>query len=800
MIFINGVKRICRNAVTLYKSDLFDGEWYLKQKPNLGNSRIPAFFHFVWNGCHGDPCRDFCAKEYLYLNPDVARARIPAVLHYIRFGKASGRHTSFRDLEKDVIFPEGTKEFTCSFGERNRKHKRVAIFASFSGNGTVASHNLHYLDGLRTCCDAVYFVSDNPLFEEEQKKLRNLVNGMIVSRHGEYDFGSYRRGWEWIMNNNILLEDDELLFCNDSCYGPFYPFEKVFAKMADRECDFWGLTTYNIRHKKSGRLRPHLQSFFLVFKNRVHTSGIFREFMMSIQKLPPPVRENVVERYEFEITNLLEDAGFTMDAYIPEEVSDRLAGLIYKGGTLIEKYNMPLLKVKPYFYIQQADKPKRIMRAAKKANPALHSEITETYLKRILFEKINGERATLESIDLHQHQKSFAEKLAKIRKRVQNREKIRVTFLVNSTSIFPSRPLLRAMENDDLFETTVRIFPGLKVINSIVDEIIQELKVSHPCSRILNAETPEALSKWHNISEDSDIVVYNTPYASSHPFYDPRFAYFCDFLPIHVNYGYYRSKYDIKLMKMDVYAYFWKVFFENTDILDLYKSCSEVGGTNGFVTGYCKMDDLANYKRSLEPGHRCLLIAPHHSIDGGLNRVLSLSNFLKYEDLFLTLPDLYPDIYFIFRPHPALFPVLSNPKIWGEEKVQEWKIRFLAHENVRWSDRGDYFQDFADSDAMLHDCGSFLPEYLYTGKPFCYMLKSEADIKSKFLDFGISCLQHGIIAYGKQDILSFIDEALVKGHDVHANQRKTFSENKVAINHPFASQKALTLIKDELSF
>ena len=109
---------------------------------------------------------------------------------------------------------------------------------------------------------------------------------MLVSRHGEYDFGSYKRGWDWARASGALAESDELLLCNDSCYGPFHPFGSVFAAMAARPCDFWGLSMFQIRDKQTKSLHYHFQSFFLVFRRRVFESEVFTGFMASIRKLP----------------------------------------------------------------------------------------------------------------------------------------------------------------------------------------------------------------------------------------------------------------------------------------------------------------------------------------------------------------------------------------------------------------------------------------------------------------------------------------------------------------------------------
>ena len=125
------------------------------------------------------------------------------------------------------------------------------------------------------------------------------------------------------------------------------------------------------------------------------------------------------------------------------------------------------------------------------------------------------------------------------------------------------------------------------------------------------------------------------------------------------------------------------------------------------------MDALATATPWPRNGNRRrVLIAPHHSVEGGANDTLALSNFQRYADYFLALPERHPELDFVFRPHPFLFAVLSRPNKWGQPKTDDWIARMKAHPNVRWSDEGDYFPVFASCDACVQDCGSYLAEWV----------------------------------------------------------------------------------------
>lgn len=188
---------------------------------------------------------------------------------------------------------------------------RIAVFASYDSKGCIAPYVVYYLKGLKTVADQIVFIADNDVKTSELDKIKDLVVYSQCKHHGCYDFGSYRRGYEWAEESGLLKDADELIFCNDSCYGPIYPFKDVFAKMEKKDCDFWGMTeSYQIRH--------HLQSYFMVFKQKVFSSESFRSFVLSLER-----QENFwgyVENYETRLTEYLSEVGFKFSSFCPYEL------------------------------------------------------------------------------------------------------------------------------------------------------------------------------------------------------------------------------------------------------------------------------------------------------------------------------------------------------------------------------------------------------------------------------------------------------------------------------------------------
>ena len=288
--------------------------------------------------------------------------------------------------------------------------------------------------------------------------------------------------------------------------------------------------------------------------------------------------------------------------------------------------------------------------------------------------------------------------------------------------------------------------------------------------------------KWLDPAKEGDIVFYNSPYDAVHPNFCVHYSIRKKFLPVMVAYGYPRSNYDNKVYAMDSYADSWKVLIENDFNLRQYRKYSACSGNNALLTGYVKMDKYAEVKGEVK---------------GGYTNVLGLSNFLRYSDKIVNVPKQYPEIDFIIRPHPALFSTLLARGIWTNEKIKVWKKQMKSNTNGRGAENNDELQDFAAADAIVHDCGSYLVDWFYTGKPQCYMLKSHKDIKKKFTKFGQECLSHCFIAYSFEEVYEFIEKVVVSGNDTGAKSRIDFAEQKIMLNYPKASEKAIdSLVKE----
>ena len=230
-------------------------------------------------------------------------------------------------------------KFSCY----NSRMKRAVVFAHYDKNNLIEDYVFYYIKALKESgCDVV-FVSCRELVQSELKKLGGLIIHSICEKHDEYDFGSYKRGFNYL--KTFLNNYDELIFANDSCYGPIYPISKVFDKMEKEDCDFWGITKNNFGYKKSiGHLfakRPHIQSYFITFKKNVFESEVFEKFMASIEHQAS--KKLIVSKYEIGLTEALLENGFKFATLVNAfESINNIA--ILKWRQIIENYEMPFVK------------------------------------------------------------------------------------------------------------------------------------------------------------------------------------------------------------------------------------------------------------------------------------------------------------------------------------------------------------------------------------------------------------------------------------------------------------------------
>lgn len=220
--------------------------------------------------------------------------------------------------------------------------------------------------------------------------------------------------------------------------------------------------------------------------------------------------------------------------------------------------------------------------------------------------------------------------------------------------------------------------------------------------------------------------------------------------------------------------YAWQVYVENESVQEEMKAIMDNSGRNTIVTGLTIMDDLMKGKACFsDPWKRAgnlkrIIYAPHHTVN---NEQVHRSTFLTYGDFMLRMAEKYKDrVQWAFKPHPLLKPKLD--KLWGKEQADAYYEKWRSLENAQFED-GEYLGLFKHSEAMIHDCGSFILEYLYTGKPVMYLSGNDAPLEEDSNRQTREALKVHYIGRSLSDIESFINQ-VVDGEDALADARLAF--------------------------
>lgn len=238
--------------------------------------------------------------------------------------------------------------------------KRIAIFAHYDKDNLIEDYVIYYLKELNKVADKIIFVSDGNIANSELEKINNITTHSIVKKHNEHDFGSYKRGYLLAKELGYLETCDELIFCNDSCYGPLYPFEEMFNKMSPQQVDFWGITENPkgiiLENNEIKRNQPlkHVQSFFVVFKPQIFNSEIFENFIQSIKH--EESKDLIIINYEEGLTQLLTNNGFKYEVYC-QNSKQKDHAFLYEYVDLLVIDKNPLVKAGMYRKIYRFIRP-----------------------------------------------------------------------------------------------------------------------------------------------------------------------------------------------------------------------------------------------------------------------------------------------------------------------------------------------------------------------------------------------------------------------------------------------------------
>jgi len=178
------------------------------------------------------------------------------------------------------------------------RNKRLFLFAGYDKNGIIDDALIYYVSTLSKYGDVVLCM-DCFCNEDEIKKIKPYTLSTIAERHGEYDFGSYKRAFQYARNKDILKNYDVLYMVNDSVFGPMFDISKTLTNIENKPTDAAGLVIS--KHKT----HVFMESWFIRLNSKVFLSQWFDEFISSVKQ--EVYKYEVTVKYEHGLTNLIKN-------------------------------------------------------------------------------------------------------------------------------------------------------------------------------------------------------------------------------------------------------------------------------------------------------------------------------------------------------------------------------------------------------------------------------------------------------------------------------------------------------------
>ncbi|WP_217596223.1 rhamnan synthesis F family protein [Cohnella sp. GbtcB17] len=277
--------------------------------------------------------------------------------------------------------------------------ERLGIFVVYDRDGIIDDYIPYFLNALSSNLSHLIIVCNGKLMDEGRQKLVPFTTDIFVRPNEGYDAGAIKDVLEQWFGWDKVLKYDELLICNDTCYGPMFPLAPCFEEMEKRDVDFWGMTEQGeLQHLNfwsryqvnQAPLPRHIQSYFMNVKKRLLHSVHFREFWERLN-VSNAIHETIFN-YEIAFSNTFIQLGYSCSSYVDvgkvigAEALNNYNYSVLDPVDMVVKYNCPLIKRKAF--ANREDKDIGIMGNEKKNELVKIIEQTTEYNVNLIWDNL----------------------------------------------------------------------------------------------------------------------------------------------------------------------------------------------------------------------------------------------------------------------------------------------------------------------------------------------------------------------------------------------------------------------------
>lgn len=367
---------------------------------------------------------------------------------------------------------------------------------------------------------------------------------------------------------------------------------------------------------------------------------------------------------------------------------------------------------------------------------------------------------------------------------IRKRGVVNLTFLVSSLPMWRFQRVFDRLCKDDRFKITVAVYPFTNFSQIHRQVSAQELNAYFEGlgASVIDLSQSEHPGTLLREQVNPDIIFYPQPYNNLY-WNDLDSKFFADKLLCYIPYMMVTME-DPWTFRSFLCNVAWRVFVGDKISYENAKSMLYGGGKNVHIVGETVADVFAEegnqqvWKPQSQKKKR-VIWAPHFSIVQ--NDMLNRDSFSWLHDVMQDIARQYQDrIQFAFKPHPRLFTELCNHPSWGKEKAQAYYNWWKEGANTQL-ETGPYVSLFKGSDAIIHDSGSFTAEYHFTGNPALFTTQDMDKSEKKLNALGKAGLHVHYPGKCREDIISFLDNVVLKGEDPMREKRLAFREKYLTV-------------------
>lgn len=237
----------------------------------------------------------------------------------------------------------------------NGKYHRLFVFVFYDAEGIVDEYIEYMLSRTKEISQDIYIIINGKIVKQSFLKLKQYSNHIFQRDNKGFDAGAYKDFFDVYINVDELSKWDEIILFNDTFYGPFGGWNKIFERYEQEDVDFWGLSFHPSGYLEQDEIKIefsyHIQGYFISIRKKMFLDNRFFDFWKKLD-YPKSYYEAVIS-FEVDFTEYFKKLGYRCSTYLELTCSDFICNYndnpyIKYYDKLIKDYNFPLFKKKAF--------------------------------------------------------------------------------------------------------------------------------------------------------------------------------------------------------------------------------------------------------------------------------------------------------------------------------------------------------------------------------------------------------------------------------------------------------------------